>query len=622
MTKDGVARSTLAKQPSIYGDSKTPRKGSNQDALKTVQGMVTEWLSYRKKLLKSWERDTKLYNNERVEKHYEGLADTFVPMAYSTIESISAALITGDFNTQFIPQDIYKYLKDRLMPGFTGTVTNENGQQVEEAEEQYLVRAMQNAIKGGTITLEALDVINAFFDYAWEKGNWDEELCYGIDDGLITGNGAWWMSLENGLPKLVNVPFPDCVFSPTSSDNNSLRFGGRRYYASLQSIKDEVIIDPTTGQPKKRYKDLDKVTKKSTNNSEDKTDKELLEEMILGSTLDIPTDKDAEIDQVEVIEIMTDERMYTLINRKVLAEDAENFITAQAKLRDIDTSRLILIPLIIWSNNKRKSLLIGRSEISTFWKEQERLNDTTNQKSDAVTQSLLRQKRADPKLKAQAKSMSVPGAVIWGDSGQYEELPPAVVPAAAFNEENSIKNNIRETTATDQIIKGVSSSQDVTATEAKLQVAQSGQRIDKKIKQLQNGPLKRIARLGLQYIRLFVTDPFIVPQSVNNGITPLLYDPAKYNYDFEPKVTLTVDAQAKQRQEKNAATEGFKIVIQDPSNNLLEAKKIVYPKMLDLDKDEVERIITPAQQAPTIPPVPGTDPQQPMPDPQMTGAAV
>lgn len=612
VTKHGVANGQLAsKQRNISTPDKAPRAGSSQDTLKKVQGMVKEWLAYRKKLLPSWERDIKLYNNERVETHYKGVADTFVPMTYSTLEAMSSALLTADYNTDFVPQDIYQYLKDRLMPGYTGeNGVDEAGNPIQESEEEYLIRAIQNAVTGGAITDESMEVLNALYDYCWEKGTWDAEIGYGIDDGLQIGNGSWWMILDNGLPKLINVPFPDCVFGPRATEDSNLPFGGRRYLSSLKDLKDEVIVDPKTQQTTKRYQNLSDVKRRGDNSSDEKMDKELFEDLLLGSTV-ATENKDGVLDdedQVEVIEIMTDERMYTLINRTVLAEDTENPIAAQAKLRGIDPKRLITIPLIIWANNKRKSLLIGRSETSTFWKEQERLNDATNQKSDAVTRALLQNYRADPQLKAQKNSFSVPGAVIWSTPGQYEAIAPAQVPSAAFNEEISIKNNIRETTATDQIVKGVGSTSDVTATEAKLQVAQSGQRIEKKIKQLEQGPLKRIALVALQYIRLFITDPFIVPQQANNGINPLLYVPNKYNYDFEPKVTLTIAAQNKRKQDARDAAESFKTVIKDPTNNLLEAKKILYPKMLDLDKDEIDRITE--NPNPGTPPGMGSDPAQ------------
>lgn len=588
-----------SKQHNISNATKTPKAGSSDDTLGKCLGMINEWLAYRKKLLPQWERDTKLYNNERVERHYQGVADTFVPMTYSTLETMSAALITADFNTDFLPQDIYKYLKDRLIEGYTGQVAGPDGEMIEESEEDYLVRAIQNAVEGEAITDETLEVLNAFYDYVWDCGDWEELIGEMIDSGLQIGNGSLWMVFEDGKPKLISVPFPDYVFDPKATDDTNGKFAGRRYLASKKDLKEETIVDPenldSQGKPKvkKRY-NLSGLKKRSTGNSDDKTAKELLEEMMLGSTVDIKNDKGKlkdDLDQCEVIELMTNERMYTIVNRSCVAEDVENPILAQAKLRGFeDFSRLITIPGITWKNNGKKSLFVGRSETSTFWKEQERLNDATNQKSDAVTRALLQNYRADPSLKAQKNSFSVPGAVIWGQNGQYEAIPPAQVPNVAFSEENSIKNNIRETTATDQMVKGVGSTADVTATEANIQVAQSGQRIEKKIKTLERGPLKRIARLALQYIRLFITDPFIVPQKANEGVNPLLYVPSKYDYDFEPKVTLTVSAQEKRRQEQSKAAENFQIVVQDPTNNLVEAKKILYPKMLDLDKEETRRI--------------------------------
>lgn len=607
MTKRGVVSSQLtAKQRNISSSAKTASSGANDDTLKKVMAMVDSWLAYRKKLLPTWERDIKLYNNERVEKHYEGVADTFVPMTYSTVEAISAALITADFNTDFVPQDLYKYMKDRLMPGYTGSIVDEMGQEVEESEDQYLIRAIKEAMSGESISDNALEVLNAWYDYIWENGDWEDSIGEMIDSGLQIGNGSLWMEFEDNKPKLFSVPFPDYIFDPTGTEDNGMKFAGRRYLASLKDIKEETIVDPdnidANGNPKvkKRY-NLRGLKNRSTGTNDDKTAKELMEQMLLGSTLDTKNDKGElkdDLDQVEVIRLMTEDRMYTLINRSCVAEDVENPIVAQAKLRGIDTAKLIKIPGVTWKNNGKQALFIGRSETSTFWKEQERLNDSTNQKSDAVTRALLQNYRADPVLKSQKNSFSVPGAVIWGANGTYEAIPPAQVPSVAFTEEVSIKNNIRETTATDQIVKGVGSATDVTATEAKLQVAQSGQRIEKKVKKLANGPLKRVARLALQYLRLFITDPFIIPQKTNDGMTPLLFDPSKYNYDFEPKVTLHVNAQAQKRQDQKEAGENFQIVIQDPTNDLQAAKEILYPRMLDLDKDEVKRITTNPNPAP------------------------
>lgn len=591
-TKDGVVALQLAKQPAT---SKTKDsslvKGSNSDTLKFVLGMHKEWKDYKGRLLPDWERDTKLYNNERVTKNrYEGVSDTFVPMPFSTVETMVAALATGDLSTDFIPQDIYKYLKDRLMPGFTGTMELEDGTVVEETEEQYLVRALQNVMQGGVLEDEDIDVLNALYDYFWYTGDWDRELEYLIRDGLKVGIGGWWLTWTNGKPCLETVPFPDFIFDPKAKEDESAKFFGRRYLADLKDLQEETIVDVETGKTKKRYKGLNKVEDLIPSKDKgDKNAKELLEEMLYGSTVSTSSDDASELPkQVEVIEILTADNMYTVVNRRVLAESTENPYKAQARLRGIEYHGII--PGITWANYKDKSLLVGKSEIATFWQEAERLNDVTNQKSDAVTRALLQQKVADPQLKSQSKSMNVPGAVIWGKKEQYQNVDQAQVPNVAFNEEASIKNNIREVTATDQIVKGVGSSEDITATEAKLQVAQSGQRIELKIKSLERGPLKRLARLTLQMIQLFVTDPFIVPYKEDKGIKPLFYNPSKYQYDFEPRVKLTIDAQVKQRQERQTDLETYQILIADPTNNLQAVKELYLPKITGLDKDQVNQI--------------------------------
>lgn len=585
-TKDGVASTKLAKQTP---QSTKPRAGSNEDTLKEVLKMVDSWLSYRKKLIPIWERSIKLYNNKRVEKHFEGVADTFVPMSRSTVETIVSALATGDLSTEFMPQDIYKYLVDRLSPGYT---ENED-----ETKDQFLVRAIREALKGGAITDETLKALNALYDYYWDSGDWSRKLEQFIKSGVKIGNAAWWLTWEKSRPRLITVPFPDFVFDPNGIDDDSCKFLGRRYFACLDDMKSEMIIDPQTGKQRKRY---NFAGLKKFSESNEKNDKQLKEEMMFGSvTYSADESND---DQVEVIEIRTKDKAYVLVNRCCIAEDAENPILSQAKIKNIPTDDLILLPGISWANYEDESLYIGTSEIETFWKEQERLNDTVNQKSDAVTRALLQTYRADPSLKAQKKSFSVPGAVIWAAAGQYEATNPAIVPAAAFNEEASIKNNIREVTATDQIVKGVGQSGDVTATEAQLQVSQAGQRIESKIDSLARGPLKRLARLTLQYVRLFVADPFIVPQQSNGGIKPYLFDPNNYNYVFEPKVTLTIQAQSKRRQDQGEARQTYQMLIQDPTNNLQEVKKVLLPKIVDIDKDDLSRMTTQAPQPTGMPP--------------------
>lgn len=585
MTKDGVSDATLdkAKQP------KNKNKKAD-DTLQLVLGMHKAWKDYRSKLMGDWTRDNKLYNNERVTKNrYKGVSDTFVPMPYGTIETMVAALATGDLSTDFIPQDIYKYLESRFIDGF-----DENG---EQSKEDFLVAAIQEATKGGVIEDETLDVLNALYDYYWDCGDWDIELEYLIRGGLKIGAAAWWLTWKNGKPNLETIAFPDFIFDPTAKEDEQCKFMGRRYLADIDELRKEKIYNKD-GKLVKRYDIPEDVDKQGSKDANDKTDKEMKEELLYGSTIDYDADKGSK--QVEIIEIMTDDKMYTVMNRKVVIEETVNPFKAQAELAGVEYNGYL--PGISYANNKDESLYVGKSEIATFWQEAERLNDVTNQKSDAVTRALLQQKRADPALKSQKNSFNVPGAVIWATAGQYDNVNQATVPNVAFSEENSIKNNIRETTATDQIVKGVGSTQDVTATEAKLQVAQAGQRIELKIKHLERGPLKQLARKVLFLVRIFITDPFIIPQSGNGGIRPLLYNPSNYTMDFEPKVKLHIDSKNQERREQEQHLQTYQILIQDPTNNLEEIKRKYLPKITGLDKDDVNAIISKPEDGGGLPP--------------------
>lgn len=556
-------------------------ENKQEDVLADVLKMFKSSWDYTKKLHPIWERDIKLYNNERVQKNYEGLADTFVPMTFSTIETIKSALTNGDLSIKYQPQDIYKYLTTKLTKGMEFSD--------ETARTQFLVEKINEVLQGGVIGDDDLDVLNALSAYYWDIGGFDEAVENLVDSGLKIGQGSIWIVWDVDHPKAVYVPFRDFIFDTSATCDDEMGYMGRRYHSTIKKLEDIKVIDPQTRELIPRYS-LDELKNASLDDTFDKTDKQEKEEMLIGAV----NEKDKDI--IEIIEIVTEDKAYTIANRKYVIENTKNWFKAQAELMGIEMKGII--PGVTWSNYKDPSLIIGKSETSTFWKEQERLNDTTNQKGDAITRSLLQHHRIDPKYQAQAKALSIPGAAIIAPDGAVDVLPQAQTPAAAFNEEVSIKNNIRETTATDQIVKGVGSSQDVTATEANLQVANADSRIKSKIKSLKRGPLTRIAKINYDLIRLFVTDMMIVPIETNKGIQGKLYDPTKYTHNFYPKVQLTINANAAQQKDREQALATYQILIQDPTNDLQALKEIYLPKITtDLDKSELDSIIKSPNQA-------------------------
>lgn len=597
MTIDGVSNDTL---------NKTTKKQSHDTELKGLMDRVKPCFSYTKELRKVWERDVKLYNNERVKRNYKGLTDTFVPMAFSTVETIKAAIVTGDLSIRYQPQDIYKYLTSQLTRGVEFATPQE--------EQNFLIQKIQEKLKGGITEDEDLEAVNAITSYFWDVCDFDDGVESLVDSGLKIGQGALMLTWEVDRPKLTHVPFRDYIWDINATEDGECEFQGRRYLTTKSKLEDVEILDPVKRENVKRYKNLDQIGKRDT---EEKTDKEEKEAMFEGSL--VSQDLEAAQEQVEVIELYFKDKVYSIANRRTIIEAAPNPITAQAELLGIAIDDDMKLPGITWANYKDPSLLVGRSEISTFWQEQERLNDATNQKGDAVTNALLQNNRIDPKYQHLAKLLGIPGSTIPAPQGAVERLPQATVPNAAFNEEVAIKGNIRETTATDQIVKGVGSTSDITATEANLQVANADSRIKQKIKSLERRPLKRLARLLFTYIRLFISDPMLIPVETNQGIQPRLFSPEKYTQDFTPKISLTVGAKNTKKLEQQAALGTYQVLIQDPTNNLEAVKRVFLPKITDVDKGELESIITPPAQPAPMTTEPPLDPNMAVAQSEPTG---
>ena len=99
----------------------------------------------------------------------------------------------------------------------------------------------------------------------------------------------------------------------------------------------------------------------------------------------------------------------------------------------------------------------------------------------------------------------------------------------------------------------------------------------------------------------------------DNGVKFETVEMSKFIGDYTPMVTLDVQAQLEKSEKQEAYTNAFQMIIADPTNNLAEAKRIMYPKMMpELTQEEIAAIITPQQ------PV---QPQMAQPVPQMTNIA-
>ncbi len=509
-----------------------------------------------------WERNWKLYNNKRALVGYKGITNTFVPMTFGTVETICAALCSGRPSIDFMPQDMYKYIQ----------TTFENG--------------------GRKPDLKAL---NALFDYYWYCDNWDTKTIKTVRGGLLYGTAVEWVYWDGDKPRIINMNVRDAIIDPSLTDPMQLwtdpdnYYTGRRYHTTIEALKGITIIDPETGESKPRFKNLDKITVNGSQSAE-QTDKEL-KDMQLGA---ISNDKDT----VEVIEIWTGKRIHSVVNRSATIEDRKNDLGIHA--------------LVIHRFIADESIIYGKAIVDPIAHPQELLNDVTNQRTDAVTDALNPQSTLDPIYASWIPKMkNLPSTVYPFMPGSMQYLIKPRIDGAAFSETNLIKNDIREATASDQVVKGMSADSKSTATEIRAQVNQAGERFEIYVRMLENEGLRQRAKIVYRMMLYYVKEQTLVPQNTMQGPKFRAFNPAQFDETYEPQIRLEASVKNAKQQDTAQATNAYTAIIQDPTNDLWQAKKVLYPKMFDLSEEELDLII--GQQ----PPAEMQGPEQGMPGEQI-----
>lgn len=513
-----------------------------------------------------WSDNYKLYNNNRVKRGYDGITDTFVPMTFSTIETMTSAL----FGTK--PK--FNYLPPK-----------------EKSDQKT-------------------DILNALLDYYWDKDQWNIKVINWGRSFLMLGTSIVYIHWNHDHPELINVPIRDFFIDPTATSLENARYMGRRYLTTVEELKSFEIVDPETGEMKPKYKNLDKIKGGSTGDNTDKQEKD----MFYGSTLS------EDDDQVEVIEYWTDEHTVSIANRTVDIENCENYYLTKAKKNKVEFPTGIM-PFAGLRDYVDESLFFAKGEVDFMLDQQELLNDVTNQNIDSITYALNQMYTLDPKFgHLLGEIENIPGATYLVEAGALQPIQQRPIPPDAFNERMNIKNEMRETTASNEIVKGVGQDSTSTATEVNAQIAGAGQRLGLKVTQIENEGFHRLAKIVFEMVKLYVTEPMMVRIIGKDGARWEEFDPKDFQDDYEPHVQLDITIENKKAQNAAEAKEMLAAFLNDPDINQQELKKLVLSRSFDLDPDEVELLVQPQALPEGMPSGAGLPPE--MPAPPMDEAAM
>lgn len=588
----------------VIGDARgypqmADRKQSRKDAnlQKWLKKFDDSWLYAQQNYHQRWERNWKLYHNIRVKRSHDGVVKTFVPMVNSTVNTIVAALFNSNPSVKYIP--------------------NHPDQEADTA------------------------VLNEIYDDFARKDNWVQKNKANGKQGIITGNFAcfyeWKDDKEGGYVHKEVVPIRDMIIDPQSHSYRDWRYVGRRYFASKKALKNEKCWDFEKEKEVKRFKNLDEVQPSGsiTDYESDKVKKD----QTIGATA--PGDGDI----VECVEIWTRSKVVVIANRNTIIEEKENpyyrlekahFERQQAEydmamleyeqgLADWNANRSAtftltgqdigeypiekpefepdfneemagFLPFAHGRDYEDISLPYGDSDVDIIADQQELLNDMTELNIEAVLYQLYPEKTLDPKFSTWANDLNPrPGKVYPLPAGAMIWNTPPTIPTNAFNERLNMKDEMREAVAVSEVTKGVSATDQTTATEIKAQIGQADQRITEKAQTLANDFFFQEAKIVLKMLQLYAPEELYVRTIRDANVTFEKVDMTRFVGEYTPMVTLDIQKRYEEAQQQQAYLNAFQMIIQDPTNNLMAAKQILYKKIMPtLTDEEIEQIITPA----------------------------
>lgn len=527
-------------------DKKTEGKVQDKVA-KVVSGFTSSWSYTSGSYHAIWQEMADLYNSKRTHVGYNGISDTFVPMSFSTVETMVSATAG------------------------------------EKPQVEYIATSPEQETN--------TDVLNGLFSYYWDLDNWTNKKVMSTRQFFKVGTTVEYYYWDIDHPAMKLIPIRDFFIDPTATilSYQDAAYMGYRFLANKDDLKKEQIIDPEKGELVPKYKNLDML---DTNYEVgDPTDKQQ-KDTHMGSTLD----KTAQDNQIEVLCYWTkDEVIYVGNRQEIIYENTNYFKERQEFLGWPNPEGMY--PFIIDSNLPDESQLYGKSVLEAIAKPQELLNDMTNQNLDAVSWSLDPVMELDPMYSSYIdKIKNVTGAVYPFKPGSLSAVNKPMIPSNAFNERTNIKNEIRETTAVDEIIKGIGTPSRTTATEVKAQVASAGRRFDIVVSQLENGGYYQMAKLVFQMVRMYVTAPTMYRIVGKEGVDWNLFDPKMFQGDYEPRIKLKATLDQEKASKMRNLKELYTAMLGNPLVDQSGMTRLIIKKAFDLEPDEVDDLIVPAEQ--------------------------
>lgn len=182
---------------------KSTKKISADDLVQqVVDGFTSSWNYRESSYHTDWQNWNRLYNSERISVGYNGISDTFVPMSFSTIETMVSAT----------------------------------------SGEKPLIEFIPTSMEQSTNT----EVLNSLCSYYWDLDNWTNKFVQHTRNLFLYGSAVMFVYWDIDRPRVRNIPLRDFFCDPTATILNyqDARYMGYRFLADKATLEQEQLIDP------------------------------------------------------------------------------------------------------------------------------------------------------------------------------------------------------------------------------------------------------------------------------------------------------------------------------------------------------------------------------------------
>ena len=520
---------------------KSLRALENTELAKDIVNKFTSTVAFRTPYKNKWDRFYKMYRGVLDETNYPWQSNIWVPLSFSTIETVVPRLVSNRPQIDILPREP----NDEKYAQIMGKIIDYQWDQMNM--NVLLPEAVKEMCIYGTVVLKA-------FWYKEESNVIDKQM---VDEQMpelgqveVEEN----KTIYNG-PKVEVVDLYDFFVDPKATTIDNAEWVIHRSMRTLDYLH-EMMEDG-------KYKNI-KLLEDEGGSFAGNDDEKQMRRNTIGISMPVEQRNDK---LIEILEYWTDERVITVANRKIIIRDQENPFRHGKK------------PFIVCVDQKIPHEFYGMGELEPIETLQYELNDRRNQRMDNVTLILNRMWVVqNGKGVDEDELVSDAGGVVHTDDpNAIQQLVLPDVTSSSYQEETIIKADIQQTSGVTDFTRGMSSDAlaNDTATGISLLQEASNARFRLKIQNIEDMMLKRLGEMMVSMNNQFMSDETTIRIVGDEGKEFETIKPEDIKGNFDVSVQAGSTIPGNESIMKKQVMEMYKLFAGDPEVDQRELKKMV-----------------------------------------------